>query len=357
MSTDRLDERREAVRKWKARTAEAQQRCEVLAKRASEAEDKLRLLKREVATARREAPSIAVLRQTFAHRLRTLRARTSHAPDPAGEARLLEASPAYRDAVEQRVDPRAGGAARGSLDDMLWWNPGRSKETRFPYRGILQTREAASGGVMLDLGANVGRMAIPRVVLGDVTLAYCAEPDPLTFACLARNVIDNGLRGLVLPDQIAISDREGTARLLRSGHSGNFRLVSDNVTTNIVEVPCCTLDAWVGRLGIDLDAVTFVKVDVEGAERRVLAGGGRVLACRHIAWQMEIKPSGLTAAGDAPATLYADLQRWFTHFIDLNRAAAGRRVREVAELAEALAYIEPDAKTDVLLFSADGPLD
>jgi FkbM family methyltransferase len=211
---------------------------------------------------------------------------------------------------------------------------------------------------MLDLGANIGRMAIPRVVLGDVTAAYCAEPDPLNFACLVRTVVDNGLQGLVLPDQTAIGDRNGTVSLLREGASGNFRVVTDSASAkeNIVDVPCCTLDDWVERLGIDLDAVTFIKVDVEGFERRVVSGAARVLASRHIAWQMEIKPKGLRGAGDEPAGLYADLQRPFTHFIDLNRRAAGARIRAITELGDALAYIEPDGKTDVLLFSASGTL-
>ena len=105
------------------------------------------------------------------------------------------------------------------------------------------------------------------------------------------------------------------------------------------------------RLQIDLDAVTFIKVDVEGFERRVVAGARRVLQCAHIAWQMEIKPAGLRAAGDEPQALYADLRRVFTHFIDLNRQAPGRRVRPIEELSDGLEYIGPRRKTDVFLFS------
>jgi hypothetical protein len=69
---------------------------------------------------------------------------------------------------------------------------------------------------------------------------------------------------------------------------------------------------------------------------------------------MEIKPSGLRAAGDDPRELYADLRRAFTHFTDLNRKASGKRVRPIDDLPDALQYIEPDGKTDVLLFSAGG---
>ena len=66
---------------------------------------------------------------------------------------------------------------------------------------------------------------------------------------------------------------------------------------------------------------------------------------------MEIKPAGLRVTGDDPQELYADLRRAFTHFIDLNREATGRRVRSTEELSGALQYIEPHKKTDVLLFS------
>jgi FkbM family methyltransferase len=177
-------------------------------------------------------------------------------------------------------------------------------------------------------------------------------------------VVDNGLQGLVLPDCTAIGDRDGTVRLLRAGAPGRFRVIDSGppegrlvgrgeaVEGNaVLDVPCSTLDRWVTRLGIDLDAVTFVKVDVEGYERRVVAGASRVLGCRHIAWQIEIKPEGLRAAGDDPEELYRELQRAFTHFIDLNRRAAGPRTRAASDLPSALRYLDRTGKTDVLLFN------
>ena len=75
----------------------------------------------------------------------------------------------------------------------------------------------------------------------------------------------------------------------------------------------------------DLNAVSFIKVDVEGFERRVLAGASRVLSKSRIAWQLEIKPEGLRAAGDDSQSLYSDLQRHFTHFIDLTLKAPPSR--------------------------------
>jgi FkbM family methyltransferase len=354
----RLDRARAAAVSWKARAAELIARGEEQNARLAELQQLTLDLRARIASGRRETPSVDLARSIFAHRLRTLPARARIPPAPDRERRFADVSPTYRTAVD------AGPATRSlatpiAVDGITWWVPPRTGTERLPFRGILQTREVASGGIMLDLGANIGRMAIPRVVFGDVAVAYCAEPDPLNFACLAATVIENGLRGLVLPDQTAIGDHNGTVRLLREGSSGNFHVLTGDagfsVSRDVVDVPCCTLDTWVDRLGIDLDAVTFIKVDVEGFERRVVAGADRVLSHPHIAWQMEIKPAGLRGAGDEPAALYDDLQRRFTHFTDLNRHAHGPRVRPIAELAAALAYIEPVGKTDVVLFSADVP--
>lgn len=351
----RLDEARAAVHTWKAKATDAETRRKAIEEQVQSSAEALRVYRGEVLTARRETPSIRVVRVMFAQRLKTFSARAAARAVDGLESQLLRVSAPYRTAVELGSSSPGDLARRVDLDGLTWWIPTRTADgVRAPYRAIVQTRDVSGGGVMLDLGANVGRMSIPRVVLGDVLRAYCAEPDPVTYACLVRNVIDNGLRGFVLPDQTAISDRNGTARLLRRGASESFRLIDETTSANVVEVPCCTLDTWVERLAIDLDAVTFVKIDVEGSERRVLAGAGAVLARPHIAWQMEIKPAGLRAAGDEPEALYGDLRRHFTHFVDLNRRAAGRRVRPTAELSEALQYIGADGKTDVLLFCAGG---
>jgi FkbM family methyltransferase len=320
----------------------------------------LRHVRSRLIVAERDRPSTALIDDVFAYRLATLPARVRARTATDRESQLMAVSSAYTVAVGSAAAPVAH-ATRIASSGLTWWiprhDPTAAKPSgntfRLPFRGIVQTRELTRGGIMLDIGANIGRMAIPRVVLGDVLVAYCAEPAPDTYACLARNVLDNDLRGLVLPDQTAIGDRNGTVALLRAGSSENFRVLnSPAARASTIEVPCCTLDTWVARLAIDLEAVTFVKVDVEGFERRLIAGASRVLAQPHIAWQMEIKPAGLRAAGDDPGELFRDLEHAFTHFMDLNRKAVGPLIRPVAELGAALAYLEPSGKTDILLFSA-----
>lgn len=359
----RTEQARAEARKWKARTAEAVAAERIAWQRASALKRRLAGLESRLAMARREATSVDLVRQAFPRWNQTLTARVGAYAQQGREERLLAVSESYRTAVAADANASLPMALKGACDGLTWWVPtsakqkrsgaGEAAQQRFPYRAILQTRGLATGGIMLDLGANVGRMAVPRVILGDATVVYCAEPDPINYACLARNVIENGLRGLVLPDQTAIGDRNGSVRFLRAGGHGNHRVASEDTAgdSDVVDVPCTTLDNWVERLQVDLAAVTFIKVDVEGFERRVLAGASRVLQCPHIAWQMEVKPAGLRTSGDDSQQLYADLQRAFTHFIDLNRRATGPRVRPTSELSDALGYIEPRQKTDVLLFS------
>ena len=206
-----------------------------------------------------------------------------------------------------------GCARRVAIDGLTWWVPVQPTQSaasvarmllkqRFPYVGIAQTRDVSVGGVMLDIGANVGRMSIPRVILGDSTRAICAEPDELNYQCLCANIRENRLAGLVVADRVAISDRDGFLPLQRGSVSGSHRVVHASPAAEEEEtVPCTTLDAWVERHGIDLAEVTFVKVDTQGSELHVLSGASRVLAQPHIAWQIEIAPGHLRLAGSEPA--------------------------------------------------------
>jgi FkbM family methyltransferase len=288
----------------------------------------------------------------------------------ARERRFVAASPSY--AAAAASSGMLPSSRRITLDGLAWTVPLTHPDDEelvaralghqdFPYRVITQTRDAGIGGVMLDIGANIGRMSVPRVILGDVTAAYCAEPEPLNYACLVRNARDNGLAGLVLPDNLAIGAVEGTVRLERTRSAGGHRVLSEGATSrrDIVEVPCLPLDAWVERTMVDLAEVRFIKVDVQGSEVDVLRGASRTLAHRHITWQMEVDLDRLAARGfDARRDMYPLIQEHFTNFIDLNRHRTAGRVRPIAALVEELDYVSggSSGRTDVVLFSLDPEL-
>ena len=324
--------------------------------------------KRVGSSRNRRVLSPDIVRSLLSSRMATLHARASAAAATAAETRLKTMSAAYREAVA-KLDDEDEGLVRTSVDGLAWFVPihpsvtGAARDRfvakqRFPYRNITQAREFALGSVMLDIGANIGRMSIPRVVLGDFVRAYCAEPDPLNYVALVRNVIDNGLAGLILPDQAAIGATTGSARLRHAKYSGGHHLVREQPTSGTIEVPCWRLDDWCERLGIDPDLVAYVKVDTQGWEVDVLRGAPGLLARPHIAWQLEVSPALLAAAGSSAPDMYALCAEHFTHFVDLGKLAEGRRARPTPELAEALAYLEDgESQTDVILFRAHGYLD
>lgn len=333
-----------------------------------EMKQRLELVERRLQERRRTGLSAAVLAQL-------LPARAVERPLLASEVaaaveraqKLLAASTEYG-SVLRDADARLARLDRAELEGVAWWLPkdeataGRSRRLQaqgFPVRAILQTREVALGGLMLDIGANIGRTSIPRVLLGDVRAVYAAEPDPANYACLVQNVIEHGLEGFVLPDRVAVGAVRGEARLRRSPYIGGHRVLkgtpAGRAKPGTVAVDLWPLDEWMARVGADPRSVSFVKVDTQGFEADVLLGARDLLARRHVAWQMEVDPMLLKRAGTALETLLSLFQAHFTHFIDIGTRLPGARSRPVADLAEALDYLgRVQKKTDVVLYSGAG---
>jgi FkbM family methyltransferase len=166
-------------------------------------------------------------------------------------------------------------------------------------------------------------------------------------------VVENRLCGLVLPDNVAIGASSGTAQLTHAKYPGGHRLVAGGGTNGAVKVACWRLDDWCERLSIDPELVAYVKVDTQGWEVQVLHGAPRLLAHRHIAWQLEVSPAMLAAAGNSAVELYRICAERFSHFVDLAKGAKGPRARPVRDLEDALSYLGDRApQTDIILFNS-----
>jgi FkbM family methyltransferase len=149
------------------------------------------------------------------------------------------------------------------------------------------------GSVFFDVGANFGYYSVALAnALDRRCQVHAFEPNPKTYDRLLRHIEWNGLKDVVLPVPFALSDRRGTATLIeRSDNSGASRIGDDAAG---ITVELTRLDDYCAERGIDrLDAL---KIDVEGLEARVLAGGRETLARFKPAMIVEFWTTGLERA-------------------------------------------------------------
>ncbi|MEM0489443.1 MAG: FkbM family methyltransferase [Candidatus Bathyarchaeia archaeon] len=128
--------------------------------------------------------------------------------------------------------------------------------------------------IVIDVGAHIGLFTLK--VARRVRLVVAVEPHPINFYFLTSNIKTNHLEN-VIPMNIALSNFSGITKLYFGKFSGSHTIMEDRVkdTNRFILVKVETLDDIVQKLGLKGDL--FVKIDVEGAELRVLEGARKVL--------------------------------------------------------------------------------
>jgi len=181
----------------------------------------------------------------------------------------------------------------------IGWNP-------VEYAAFRAT--ARSGGVALDVGANVGAYAL---LFGGWVRpggrVYAFEPSRRAFEGLSAHVRLNGMEDVVRPVRAAVSEREGRAALAAEGHHGTSRLVpAGEEGTETVET--VTIDQFCARERI---VPTLVKIDVEGWELEALRGARETIARggASLALFVEMHPTAWRARGLSADDLRAELKR------------------------------------------------
>ncbi len=167
--------------------------------------------------------------------------------------------------------------------------------------------------VILDCGAHIGsyayafRRSFPNAEI------YAFEPADGPFAQLATVAPEIGVR----PVQAAVSDTNGAAELQLCASDQSATLLdpldrphplSDaHSVVGRQRVRTCTLDNWCRENGIDPRRVSILKMDIQGAELKAMAGATEVLAgVRAVLLEVGFQPY----YKDMP--LFEDIERFMT---------------------------------------------
>jgi FkbM family methyltransferase len=151
-------------------------------------------------------------------------------------------------------------------------------------------RHLKAGHCFVDVGASFGYFAtLAGSIVGPGGRLIAFEPGPQNQTMLLLNLASNGV---VAPEvhQMALSSHEGFVVYTYSGSNGFITPFGGDPheLVNRSLVRTSTLDAVVGDRRVDM-----IKIDVEGAEGRVLAGARTVLGRDHPILLMEFSPPSL----------------------------------------------------------------
>jgi FkbM family methyltransferase len=203
----------------------------------------------------------------------------------------------------------------------------------------LVTRVVRRGDTCLDVGANVGWYTVLcRRLVGPSGAVHAFEPNPPVFSRLRANLELAGSPSNVHLHATALGREPGTADLhVFAGMADGHASLSDQGRSDFATVACP-----VRRLGDVLDevrapAISFVKMDVEGAELGVLEGAGRLLT-QDVppVWLVEMARATSSTFGHGPDAL-----------VDFLRSTASYRFFAVDERAGRLHEIQGFSRDDI----------
>ncbi len=137
------------------------------------------------------------------------------------------------------------------------------------------------GDVIYDVGANIGiiGLLLAQHPKGRGSRVHSFEPEPRNFGQLRRNIAKNGLIGRVSPHQVALADEPGEVELFVRGGPGEGRhsTVAAEGSTGSIPIRAETAAGLAAAVG---EVPDLMKIDVEGAEGRVLSGMASLLQNR-----------------------------------------------------------------------------
>ncbi|MFG0246804.1 MAG: FkbM family methyltransferase [Phycisphaerales bacterium JB052] len=134
------------------------------------------------------------------------------------------------------------------------------------------------GGVMVEIGANIGTQTIYAALSHDFDRIIAIEPDSDNVNLLRINIQLNALEDRVEIVHSALSDKPSTLQLKKNAHNSGASTVeefydelqSDDITIEQIEAQCG--DELLSDLEVTPNDIRLIWIDVEGHEANVFQG-------------------------------------------------------------------------------------
>jgi len=197
--------------------------------------------------------------------------------------------------------------------------------------------------VLLDIGANIGTVALRAAAISGSGKVYAFEPDTDNYTSLQYNIGLNHFKN-VIPVKKALGAVMQQSRLFKVNrfNTGMNRILSASDSFSDFEtIEVSTLDEEAIRL--KLNRIDLIKIDVEGYELNVLKGARAVLEKFHPLIIVEVIEVNLKNNGQTSAQVIEFLKEFGYRFIDLKN---GKPLMEINHL-----------ETDILCYTTHHPTD
>ncbi len=206
------------------------------------------------------------------------------------------------------------------------------------------------GDIVLDIGANIGYYTLIFAKLtGKQGKVFAFEPIPNNFALLKKNVEENGYDNVILINQ-PVSDRGEKIKFYLSQDPTMHRLYPFPGNKAEVELDAIRLDEFQPLL----QTIDFMKIDVVGAEWKVLQGASMIIKANpRLTIMTGFWPAGFRQAGFSPEAYlkFLEEQGFVIYWINETEKKA-----EAIQISPFMARFEGKDDEDVNLWCTRSPL-
>lgn len=138
------------------------------------------------------------------------------------------------------------------------------------------------GGIVLDIGANIGAFSVYCASKG--AEVYAVEPEPSNLEVLKANVEINNMQDRIKVIEYGVSDFDGEAVI---DNSGGCSTIKDDKSGSTIDI--LSFDSLLEKY--EIQGIDVLKIDIEGSEKELILGASRnsMNKCNYITMEFDIR--------------------------------------------------------------------